>query len=125
MSLILTLIGKYWQYIAIAILCTVIGVEHKVITGKNATIATQEVKLKEWKDSYDTLNAAVDVQNKSIQTAASQHTKDVAAFADLQKQLVIAQTKSSAKVNEILTQPKPTTCQGAIDYLVTEGQKRK
>lgn len=115
-----------WKLIALAIVIVAGGgyvyyLNHKVDTLKADLKETQEALVKakvEYETDMAQFRNTVQLQNDAIgkYNIASTKAKDMIAAANTKAAVTRANT--NAQVHNILNQPKPVTCQAAIDYLV-------
>jgi len=102
----------------IGVLALTLHFKDNTITKQAATIKNSAAVVQQWKDANATLNADITKQNLAVELLKqqTQDYKDQAAAAA--KVVATVTSNYNTQYQWLLQHPAPTTCTGAMDYLL-------
>ena len=122
MTIFLELLSKYWKYLAIiAILCGIGLYWHNLtstITSQKSTIDAQQQAIATYAANNKTLADSITTMNKSIDALSSATHATNQQFDTLGKKVTTQIQGLKVQQASILQEPKPTTCEDTIKYLI-------
>ena len=113
---ILPFLAKHWQAIALIGLIGGIIIYHQYRTH---TINSLRADLTLCEAEREDIAQALDKQNKRIEELVKKGRLEAAKFNELKARIESSQHTIDERINLILAEPKPQTCQGAIKYLIS------
>lgn len=121
-TIFLTFLRKYWQYFLLA---AVVGGGWMYYNHLTSTIATQEQTISRLtlentvvKENNDKLQASIEASNKSIELLAKGAADTKQGFVTLNNTVRTQTSSLNDKLENILADPKPQTCEDTIKYLI-------
>lgn len=129
MDVAMAFLSKYWKYIAIGAIVLVgwlyIQSLRSEIISQQSTIATLSAENKTLTSNNAILQAALTTQNTAIEKISDLATDTKARF-DLLGVNVQQQTSSlDVKLQNLMKEKRPTTCEETIQYLIAAGKGYK
>ena len=106
---------KHWQAIAIVVLISSIIIYHQYRT---YTISSLQSKLELCTKGKEELAQLLQKQNNRIEELVKKGRMEAAKFEELKTKIESSKLSLDSRINIILSEPKPQTCENAIKYLI-------
>lgn len=112
---LLAFLAKNWQLLAIVVLIGGIIAYHQFRTH---TINSLREDLQECRTEREELAQLIKKQNTRIEELVKRGRIEAAKFEALKARIESSQQNLNTRIDAILNEPKPQTCEGAIEYLI-------